>query len=134
MTFVTSWRPPEANDTLWYTDYEVTNLSKINKYKLDAMGVNPSQLLYNLLIPPVRLSVPNLLLNKDELTIRVQSGDHSWSFLVILAMTMTMTIYSNSVLLIRVTSAGQHESLNMLKHFVYPVRYQILLQNSCIKY
>ncbi len=32
------------------------------------------------------------------------------SFLVILAMTMTMTINSNSVLLIRVTSSGQHKS------------------------
>ncbi len=45
-------------------------------------------------------TVPNLLPNEEELTIRVCSGDYSWSFLVILA--MTMTINSNSVLLIRV--------------------------------
>ncbi len=53
------------------------------------------------------------MLNEDELTIRVCSGDHSRSFLVILAVTMTMTINSNSVLLVRVASAGQN-------NFVYP--------------
>ncbi len=40
------------------------------------------------------------------------------SFLVILAMTMTMIMNLNSVLLIRVTSAGQH----MFKTFVFPMR------------
>ncbi len=55
------------------------------------------------------LTVPNLLPNKDELTILVCSGDHPWLFLVILAMTMTMTINSNSVLLVSVALAGQYE-------------------------
>ncbi len=54
-------------------------------------------------------TVPNLLPNEDEWTIRVGSSDHSWSFLVIREMTMTMTIDSNSVLLVRVASAGQYE-------------------------
>ncbi len=54
-------------------------------------------------------TAPNLLPNQDEWTIRVGSSDHSWSFLVIRAMTMTMTINSNSVLLVRVASAGQYE-------------------------
>ncbi len=62
-------------------------------------------------------TVPNLLLNEDELTIQVCTGDHSWSFLVILAMTMTMTIHSNSVLLMHVASAGQYESFEHVQTF-----------------
>ncbi len=42
------------------------------------------------------------------------------SFLVILAMTMTMTINFNSVLLIRVTSACQHESFEHVQNFRVP--------------
>ncbi len=52
--------------------------------------------------------------------------DHSslygWSFLVILAMTMRMTIHSNSVLLMHVASAGQYESFEHVQKFVYPAR------------
>ncbi len=59
-------------------------------------------------------TLPNLLLNEDEWTIRVGSSDHSWSFLVIRAMTMTMTIDSNSVLLMHVAAAGQYE---VFEHF-----------------
>ncbi len=58
----------------------------------------------------------NHLPNEDELTIRVCSSDHSWSFLVILAMTMTMTINLNSVLLIHVASAGQYESFEHVQN------------------
>ncbi len=54
-------------------------------------------------------TVPNLLPNEDEWTIRFGSSDHSWSFLVIRAMTMTMTIDLNSVLLMHVASTGQYE-------------------------
>ncbi len=50
--------------------------------------------------------------------------DHSCSvggsLLVILAMTMTMTINLNSVLLIRVTSVGQHESFEHVQSFSVP--------------
>ncbi len=60
--------------------------------------------------------MPNLLSNEDELTIRVYSGDHSWSFLVILTMTMTMTINSNSVLLVRVASSGRDESFEHVQN------------------
>ncbi len=63
-------------------------------------------------------TVPNLLPNEDELTIRVCSGDHSWSFLVILA--MTMTINSNSVLLVRVASAGQYECFEHFQKVCVP--------------
>ncbi len=66
------------------------------------------------------LTVPNLLPQEDELAIHVRLGDHSWSFLVILAMTMTMTINSNSVLLIRVTSADQHESFEHVQKCYVP--------------
>ncbi len=59
----------------------------------------------------------NVLPNEDELTIRVCSGDHSWSFLVILAMTITMTINSNNVLLVRVASAGRCESFEHVQNF-----------------
>ncbi len=65
-------------------------------------------------------TVPNLLPNEDELTIRVCSSDHSWSFLVILAMTLTMTINSNSVLLVRVTSAGLYESFEHVQKICVP--------------
>ncbi len=58
--------------------------------------------------------------NEDELTIQVCTGDHSWSFLVILAMTMTMTIDSNSVLLRRVVSAGQYKSFEHVQKFCVP--------------
>ncbi len=64
--------------------------------------------------------MPNLLPNEDELTIRVCSSDHSWSFLVILAITMTMTINSNSVLLVRVTSAGWYESFEHVQKVRIP--------------
>ncbi len=50
--------------------------------------------------------------------------DHSCSvresFLVILAKTMTMTINSNSVLLISVTSVGQHDSFEHVQNFRTP--------------
>ncbi len=59
--------------------------------------------------------------NEEELAIQVCSGDHSWSFLVILAMTMAMTINSNSVIHVSVASAGWYESVeHMFKYFVYP--------------
>ncbi len=45
----------------------------------------------------------NLLPNEDESTIRVYSGGHSWSF-------QSIPIHSNSVLLMRVGSAGKYES------------------------
>ncbi len=48
-------------------------------------------------------TVPNLLLNEDEWTIRVYPGCHSWSF-------QPIPIHSNSVLLIRVGLAGEYES------------------------
>ncbi len=49
-------------------------------------------------------TVLNMSPNEHKSTIRVGSSDHSWSFVVIRAMTMTMTIYSNSVLLVHVDS------------------------------
>ncbi len=55
--------------------------------------------------------------------------DHSWSFLIILAMTVTMTINSNSVLLIHVTSAGQHESFEHVQNFCLPSMYNF---HSCL--
>ncbi len=61
-------------------------------------------------------TVPNLLPNEDELTIRVCSSDHSWSFVVILA----MTINSNSVLLVSVTSAGWYESFEHAQKVCIP--------------
>ncbi len=64
--------------------------------------------------------MPNLLPNEDELTIRVCSSDQSSSFLVILAMTMTMTINSISVLLIGVTSAGWYESFEHVQKVCIP--------------
>ncbi len=64
--------------------------------------------------------MPNLLPNKDELTIQVCSGDYSWSLMVILAMIMTMTINSNSVLLIRVASAGWYESFEHVQKVCVP--------------
>ncbi len=48
-------------------------------------------------------TVPNLLPNEEEWTIRVYPGCHSWSFQSIL-------IHSNSVLLIRVGLASEYES------------------------
>ncbi len=66
------------------------------------------------------LTVPNLLPNEDELNIRVCTGDHSWSFLVILAITITMTIDSNSVLLVHVVSAGQYESIEHVQKICVP--------------
>ncbi len=64
--------------------------------------------------------MPNLLPNEQELTIQVCSGDHSWSFLVILAMTMRITINLNSVLLMRVASAGWYESFEHVQIFCVP--------------
>ncbi len=64
--------------------------------------------------------MPNLLPNEDELTIRVCSGDHSCSFLVILEMAMTMTINSNSVLLVHVASADRYESFEHVQIFCVP--------------
>ncbi len=49
--------------------------------------------------------------------VRVCSGDHSWSFLVILEMTMTITINSNSVLLVHVALAGRYESFEHVQTF-----------------
>ncbi len=46
--------------------------------------------------------------------------------LVILAMTLTMTINSNSVLLVHVTSLGQHKK-NMFKTFVFPMHILFIL-------
>ncbi len=43
-----------------------------------------------------------------------------WSFLVILAMTMTTTINSNSVLLVRVASAGRYESFEHVQKICVP--------------
>ncbi len=48
-------------------------------------------------------TVKNLLPNVDESTIQVYSGGHSWSF-------QSIPIHSNSVLLMRVGSAGEYES------------------------
>ncbi len=66
--------------------------------------------------------MPNLLPNEDELTIQVCSGDHFWSFLVILVMTMTMTmtINSNSVLLVHVASADRYESFEHVQKVCVP--------------
>ncbi len=72
-------------------------------------------IVYSVLSDPPSLTVPNLLPNEHELTIRVFLGNHSWSFPVILA--MTMTINSNSVLLVRVTSAGRYESFEHVQSF-----------------
>ncbi len=63
-------------------------------------------------------SVPNLLSNEDELTIQVCLDDHSWSFLVILA--MTMTINWKSVLLVHVASAGRYESFEHVQKVCIP--------------
>ncbi len=65
-------------------------------------------------------TVPNLLQNEDEWTIRVGSIDHSRSFLLIRAMTMTMTIDLNSVLLMRVASAGQYEVFEHVQNVRVP--------------
>ncbi len=46
------------------------------------------------------------------------SSLYGWSFLVILA--MTMTIHSNSVLLMRVASADQYESFEHVQTFCVP--------------
>ncbi len=50
--------------------------------------------------------------------------DHSslygWSFLVILAMTMTLTIDLNSVLLVHVASAGRYKSFEHVQNFCEP--------------
>ncbi len=43
-----------------------------------------------------------------------------WSFLVILAMPMTLTINSSSVLLVRVALAGCYESFQHVKFFCVP--------------
>ncbi len=61
------------------------------------------------------LTMPNLLPNEHELTIRHDSCSFGGSFLVIL--TMTMTINLNSVLLVRVASAGQYESFEHVQIF-----------------
>ncbi len=67
------------------------------------------------------LTMPNLLPNEDELTIQLCTGDHSWSFLVILTMKMTMTIYSNSVLLMHVASASQHKGFEHVQKLCVPI-------------
>ncbi len=56
------------------------------------------------------LTVPNLLPNKHELTIQVCSGDHSWSF-------QSIPIHSNSILLMRIGSAGEYESFEHVQKF-----------------
>ncbi len=76
-------------------------------------------------------TVPNILLNEDELTIQVCSIDYSWSFLVILAMTMTMGINSNSVLLIRVASAGRYKSFEHVQKVCVPSTNNF---HSCLKH
>ncbi len=60
---------------------------------------------------PVPLSwiCPRTSTNRPFELVRCIIPGHSWSFLVIQAMTMTMTIDSNSVLLVRVASAGKYE-------------------------
>ncbi len=50
----------------------------------------------------------------------VHSSLYGWSFLVILAMTMTMTIHSKSVLLRRVVSADQYESFEHVQKICVP--------------
>ncbi len=62
--------------------------------------------------------MPNLHPNEDELTIRVYLSDHYWSFMVILA--MTMTIKSNCVLLVRVASAGRYKSFEHVQNVRVP--------------
>ncbi len=64
-------------------------------------------------------TVPNMSPNEQESTIRVGWSDHSWSFMVIRAMTMTMTIHLNSIILVRVASM---KFLNMFKMFVWLAR------------
>ncbi len=57
------------------------------------------------------LTVRNqLLMNKHEFTIRVCSGDHSWSF-------QSIPIHSNSVLLMRFGSAGKYQSFEHIQTF-----------------
>ncbi len=58
------------------------------------------------------LTVKNLFSNVDEFTIVVRSGDHSWSL-------WPIHINLKSVLLIRVTSAAKHESLELFKTFMF---------------
>ncbi len=61
------------------------------------------------------LTVKNLFQNGDKLTILVRSGDRSLSF-------WQIPVNLNSVLLIRGTSGGQHESFEMFKTFVFLMR------------
>ncbi len=62
------------------------------------------------------LTVPN----EHELTIRHDSCSLGGSFLVILAMTMTMTINSNNVLIVRVAWAGQYKSFEHVQNICVP--------------
>ncbi len=48
------------------------------------------------------------------------SSGFEWSFLVIRAITMTMTIDSNSVLLVHVASAGQHKVFEHVQKVCVP--------------
>ncbi len=63
------------------------------------------------------LTVPNLLMKWGRIDHLCLVGG---SFLVILAMTMTMTFNSNSILLMRVTSAGLYESFEHVQKFRVP--------------
>ncbi len=65
-----------------------------------ASWLNPVTVLSSLCPSP---TVPNLLPNEVESTIRVCSGGHSWSF-------QSIHIHSNSVFLMRVVWAGEYES------------------------
>ncbi len=52
--------------------------------------------------------MPNLLPKEDESTIQVYLGSHSWSF-------QSIPIHLNSVLLMRVGSAGEYESFEHIQ-------------------
>ncbi len=69
------------------------------------MNVKPQNTIRSILVSALCPSptVPNLLPNEDEWTVRVYPECNSWSF-------QSIPIHSNSVLLIRVELAGQYES------------------------
>ncbi len=62
--------------------------------------------------------MPNLLLNEHELAIRHDSCTFGGSFLVILAMTMTINL--NSVFLVHVALSGRYESFEYVQKVWVP--------------
>ncbi len=67
------------------------------------------------------LTVPNLLPNEDELTIRVQLGDHSWSF-------WQWEWQWKSIRIVFFSSVqASTKVLNMFKTFVFPIRILFIL-------